>query len=163
MIQSGSRVFMTQNWKQFTAGKKMYTFFLLKIAICKFLGLHKYGNIQATGEAFSPQKWTSSTSKREILNFFYFCWYFLPSWIWIRIQIRIYWPDWTRIESGSETLDLRFHIWMSIRIHIFLCVLAPPVHIKCRRILPHPIHQDSHVVKIECFTHSFPWSGPRNT
>ncbi len=40
-------------------------------------------DVQAIGEAFSPQKRTSSTSKREI-SFFYFCGSFLPSWI--RIQ-----------------------------------------------------------------------------
>jgi hypothetical protein len=41
---------------------------------------------EATGEAFSHQKRTSSTSKNEIvLTFFYVFRYFLPSWIRIRI------------------------------------------------------------------------------
>ncbi len=35
------------------------------------------------------------------LFFFQFCSSFLPSWI----RIRILWPDWIRIPSGSETLD----------------------------------------------------------
>jgi hypothetical protein len=40
---------------------------------------------QATGEAFSPQKRISSTSKDEnSVLFFYFFWSFLPSWIRIR-------------------------------------------------------------------------------
>jgi hypothetical protein len=42
---------------------------------------------QDTGEAFSPQKRTSSTSRHEnSVIFFYFCGSFLPSWIRIRIQ-----------------------------------------------------------------------------
>ena len=40
---------------------------------------------QSTGEAFSPQKRTSITSKHEnSVLFFYFCGSFLPSWIRIR-------------------------------------------------------------------------------
>jgi hypothetical protein len=41
---------------------------------------------QATGEAFSPQKRTSSTVKHENSGLFYFCGSFLPSWIRIRIR-----------------------------------------------------------------------------
>jgi hypothetical protein len=41
--------------------------------------------VQATGEAFSPQKRTSS-KKGNLLTFFYVCESFLPSWIGIRIQ-----------------------------------------------------------------------------
>jgi hypothetical protein len=40
--------------------------------------------IQASGEAFSPQKRTSSTSN-NLLTFFYVCGPFLPFWIRIRI------------------------------------------------------------------------------
>jgi hypothetical protein len=41
---------------------------------------------QAAGEAFSPQKRTSSTSKHEnSLLFFFICGSFLPTWIRIRI------------------------------------------------------------------------------
>jgi hypothetical protein len=43
-------------------------------------------DFQVTGKAFSPQKRTSSISRREISKlFFYFCGYLLPSWIRIRI------------------------------------------------------------------------------
>jgi hypothetical protein len=42
--------------------------------------------VQATGEAFSPQKRTSSTSRMKFVNFFYVCWSFLPSWIRTGIQ-----------------------------------------------------------------------------
>ena len=37
----------------------------------------------------------------KFLNFFYFCGSFLPS------RIRIHWPDWIRIQSGSETETLQ--------------------------------------------------------
>jgi hypothetical protein len=43
-------------------------------------------DVQATEEAFSPQKRTSSTFKNKIINFFYYCGSFLPCWI--RIHIR---------------------------------------------------------------------------
>ncbi len=36
------------------------------------------------------------------LIFFYFCGSFLPSWI----RIRIHWPDWIRIQSGSGSATL---------------------------------------------------------
>jgi len=45
--------------------RKKIVFYSSKIAIYSFLGLQK--DIQPTGEAFSPQKRTSSTSKNEIL------------------------------------------------------------------------------------------------
>ncbi len=56
-------------------------------------------DFQATEEAFSPQKRTSSTKTWYLLIF---CFYgsFLPSWI----RIWIHWPDWIRIQCGSETL-----------------------------------------------------------
>jgi hypothetical protein len=44
-----------------------------KIAIYLSLGLQK-GCSEATGEAFTPQKRTSSTSKHEILDFFLYLW-----------------------------------------------------------------------------------------
>ncbi len=54
--------------------------------------------IQATGEAFSPQKKTSGTCKKwNLLLFFYVCGSFLPSWIRIRIQG----PHWIRIHSTA--------------------------------------------------------------
>ncbi len=62
---------MTKNWRK----KYSWTFFLLfwlKIANYLSLGLKK--DVKATGEAFSPQRRTSSTSKNEIINFFSFLW-----------------------------------------------------------------------------------------
>jgi hypothetical protein len=56
---SGSRVLMTKKFKKFTAeqnDKKVQ--FTYPYASIK--------DVQATGEAFSPQKRTSSTSKHEI-------------------------------------------------------------------------------------------------
>ncbi len=71
--------------------------FLSKTAVYLYLGL----NTQATEEAFSPKKRTSNTLK--FLNFFYFCGSFLP----FLIRIRIHWPYWIRIQSGSGTLGAR--------------------------------------------------------
>jgi hypothetical protein len=53
----------------------MFFFFEKKIAIYSSLGLHR--GVQATGEAFSPQNITSTTSKLEIYYFdncFLFFW-----------------------------------------------------------------------------------------
>jgi hypothetical protein len=61
---------MTKNWKKFTAGKKKN--FGLKTTIYLSLGLHK--DVQATEEAFSSQKRTSSTSKHEISKNFPILW-----------------------------------------------------------------------------------------
>jgi hypothetical protein len=51
---------MTKKIKKFTSGKN-WMFFDKKIAIYLSLGLHKRRT--SLGEAFSPQKRTSSTSK----------------------------------------------------------------------------------------------------
>jgi hypothetical protein len=75
-IQSGSRVFMIKNWKKFTA--EIFFQFTYPYASIK--------DVQATGEAFSPQKRTSSTSKHKISKIYHFCGSFLPSWIRIRIR-----------------------------------------------------------------------------
>jgi hypothetical protein len=85
-----------QGWWPKTEGKKaeiFYIFFWSKIAIYLFLGLYK-GRAQATGEAFSSQKRTSSTLKMTFVNFFIFLWLLFalldtdqgPHWIWIRIH-----------------------------------------------------------------------------
>jgi hypothetical protein len=53
---------MTKNWKNFTTENFDYFFFNLQFT-------YPYASIkdaQATGEAFSPQKRTSITSKHEI-------------------------------------------------------------------------------------------------
>jgi hypothetical protein len=57
---------MTINWKKI----KLEIFFSFKNCNLLILGLHK--GVQATGEAFSPQKRTSSTSKDEIYCFLFF-------------------------------------------------------------------------------------------
>ncbi len=69
----------------------MVKFFSKKILIKKKLlfiyPLASMKDVQVTGEAFSPQKRTSSTSKHEnSVLFFYFCGSFLPSWIRTRIR-----------------------------------------------------------------------------
>jgi hypothetical protein len=82
----------------------IFFFFLSKTTIYLSLGLHKgrpsykrslhlsKTDAQATGEAFSPQKITSSTSKHEISYFFLLLWVILPSSIQscFRIRIRIH-------------------------------------------------------------------------
>ncbi len=58
---SRSSALMTKNWKIFTrTAGNLYIFFWSKIAI--YLSLASLKDAQATGIAFSPQKWTSSTS-----------------------------------------------------------------------------------------------------
>ncbi len=58
---SWSRVLMTKNWKKYS-WKKNILFWIYSSA--------SLNNAQATGEAFSPQKSTSSTSKHELSSFF---------------------------------------------------------------------------------------------
>jgi hypothetical protein len=65
---------------------KFFIYFLIKN--CNFylsLGLQKR-TYKLEGEAFSPQKRTSSTQNMKFLNIFYFCGSILPSWIRIRIH-----------------------------------------------------------------------------
>ncbi len=89
--ESGSRVLVTKN-----ATENLYSLFLnQKLQFTYPLAFPK--DVQATGEAFSPQKRTSDTSKHEILlTFFNISGSFLPSWI--RIQFG------SEYESGSTTL-----------------------------------------------------------
>ncbi len=67
----------------------------------------QFTSVQAIGEAFSPQKRTSSSSKnKNLLPFFYVCGsFFCPpgpgSWSRIRIRIRIQGPHWIRIQVHS--------------------------------------------------------------
>ncbi len=59
--------------------------------------------VQATEEAFSPQRRTSSTSKKlNLLTSFYVCGSFVPWWI----RIRIKGPHWIRTQSGSGSTSL---------------------------------------------------------
>ncbi len=85
-IQSGSRALMTKNWKKIT-------------------GLHKERpsyrrSLQLSKEAIQHFKtWT----KKKIYTFVgHFC---PPGSVsGFRIRIRIHWPGWIRIQSGSATL-----------------------------------------------------------
>ncbi len=93
---SGSRVFITTNWKKFTAEKNLI-FCGAKITIYLSLGLHKgrpsyKRSLQLSKENIQHFKtW-------NFLNFFYFCGSFLPSsGSGFRIRIRIHWPDWIPI------------------------------------------------------------------
>ncbi len=80
-IQSGSMALMTKNWKKLQL-KKIKFFFWSKTASYR-------SSLQLSKEAIQHFKtWTFT-------NFFSFCRSFLPSWI------RIHWPDWIRIQSGS--------------------------------------------------------------
>jgi hypothetical protein len=66
-------------------------FFFIENAIHLSLGLFKK-DVQATREAFSPQKRTPSTSKNEMFKkIFLVCGSFFTSWI--RIWVRIANPD----------------------------------------------------------------------
>jgi hypothetical protein len=79
-IRTGSR-----DWMKNYTNLKLTQIFLLKskVATIWSLGLHE--DIQATGEAASPQKRTSNSSKREVLCPLFHCLRsLLPSWIRIR-------------------------------------------------------------------------------
>ncbi len=81
-----TKIYKIYSWEKF--------FFGSKIAIYLSLGSRK------GRPSLEPSKRTSSTSKHEISEFFfYFYGSFLPSWI--RIRIRIHGPDLIRIQSGS--------------------------------------------------------------
>jgi hypothetical protein len=58
--------FDDQKWKKNLHLEKNLIFLLSKVATDGFLGLHKGRDVQATEEAFSPQKRTYSTSKQVI-------------------------------------------------------------------------------------------------
>ncbi len=87
--------FNDQKSKKNNSWKKIKMFFWSKTAIYLFLGLHKVPYVQVTEEACSSQKRPSNTSKHEFFLLLSLCGSFLPSWI------RIHWPDWIRIQSGS--------------------------------------------------------------
>jgi hypothetical protein len=79
----------------------MIFFFISKIAIYLCPSYR-------TGEGFSPQKRTSSTSKNGINSIFYVCGSFLPSWI----QIQIADPDkdpGTSLNPDSIRIRIRIH------------------------------------------------------
>ncbi len=95
--------FNDQKLKKITA-EKFFLFFWSKTAIYLSLGLHKVcssnrRSLQLTKEAIQNFKtWIFSTFVGH------FCHPGSGSGFRIRIRIRIHWPDWIRIQSGSETL-----------------------------------------------------------
>ncbi len=80
-----------------------------KTIIYPSLGLHKERPGYRTEEAFSSQKRPSNTSKPELLKFFTtFVGHFCPPGSGSRFRIRIHWPDWIRIQSGSRSATLGY-------------------------------------------------------
>jgi hypothetical protein len=125
--------FYDQNYKRLLLKKKLNFFLDQKLQFTFPLAYIK--DAQATGEAFSPQKRTSSTKKHENSGlFFYFCGSFLPSWIRIRIRNLSADPDpdlATQInadpcESGSETLHMTE--WIGGEEEPFFLVRLAPEH-----------------------------------
>ncbi len=86
--------------KKFTAGKKIIFFFFKNYNLP--IPKASIKDSQATEEAFSPQKRTSSTSKHEISKFFLLFWAIFPlldpdtdswpDWIQSRIPDPKHWP-----------------------------------------------------------------------
>ncbi len=89
-----------RNWKK-CIDKKNLIFFWSKIAIYLSLGLQK--DVQATEEAFSPQKRHPALQNLKCLNFYIFVDPDSESGSWIRIRIRIHWPDLISIQYGSRS------------------------------------------------------------
>jgi hypothetical protein len=90
---SGSRGFDNQNCK--ISSLKNLTFYQKYL----FLGLHE--DVQATEEASSPQKRTSSF---KTINFFTFSFFgsFFPTWIWIKpVKINALWR-FMRIQINND-------------------------------------------------------------
>ncbi len=81
---------------------KIILLFLSAIAIYFSIYRTSIKDVQAPGEAFSPQKRTSSTAKNSIYLLFLFLWVILPSWIRIRKDCESGSGYWSRdpIESG---------------------------------------------------------------
>ncbi len=110
----------TKNWKKFTAGKFLLIFFDQKLQFT-----YSYASIeavQATGEAFIPQKWTSSNLKLEF-----------SSLLWVILTLLDPDPDpYSLCGSGSSRPK-----WMRIRIRILttarktLCLITR----ECEKLL----------------------------
>ncbi len=99
-IESGSKVLIIKNWRK----KIWLKFFFLQFFLNPKL---RFTQVQATGEAFSPQKRTSSTKKNEIYWLFpMFVCHFCPPGSGSRLRIRIQRPHWILILSGSGSTTL---------------------------------------------------------
>ncbi len=98
---------MTKNWKKIL--QKNLNFFYQKLQFTH--PKVSINDVQATGEAFSPQKRTSSTSKREICYFFpIFIGHFCPPGFGsgLRIRIQPLWPHWIRIRIQNTGYFVRW-------------------------------------------------------
>ncbi len=106
--QCGFRVLMTKKWGEKNLQQKKFLFVLSKIAIYLSLGLHKespsyWRRLQLSKEAIQHFKtW-------NFLIFSTFMGHFCPpgSGSGFRILIRIHWPDWIWIQSGSGSATLQ--------------------------------------------------------
>ncbi len=115
--------FNDQKLKKNNSWKKITFFFWSKTAIYLSLGLHKVcpsyrRSLQLTKEAIQHFKtWIFSTFVGH------FCAPGFGSGFRIRIRIRIHWPDWIRIQSGSETLVLTSvpNPKPTVCVHFFKC------------------------------------------
>ncbi len=122
--QSGCRVFMTTNWKKFTAGKKL-NFFGWKTTIYLSLGLHK---------GRPSYKRSLQLSKENILHFKTWNFLFFPTFVGhfchpgagsgfrIRIRIRIHRPDWIRIQKWSTKTTSPVPLFASLWLSPYCCV-----------------------------------------
>ncbi len=82
--RSGSRALMTKNWGKIYSVKN-FMFFDKKLHYYLSLGLHK----GCPSYRRSLKREHPALQNIKFLNFFYFCGSYLPSWIRIRISIRI--------------------------------------------------------------------------
>ncbi len=92
---------MTKNWRKITAEKKIKLFFGSKTTIYLSIGLHKERPSYRRSLQLSKKTWTFKK-----FFFFSFAGHFCPpgTGSGFRIRIRIHWPDWIRIQSGSGSL-----------------------------------------------------------
>ncbi len=125
--------------------KKKLNFFLSKTAIYLSLGLHKVcpsyrRSLQLTKEAIQHFKtWIFST----------FVGQFCPpgSWSGFRIRIRIHWPDWIRIQSGSGSETLALPTPLSLHRCVYIVTYKAPSilvdnvfwSLVLCRVLPHSV------------------------
>ncbi len=93
---SGSRVLMTKSWKKIYSWKRNLICFWSKIAIDLSLVLHK-GRASYRRSLQPPKEHIQHLKTWNFVTFSIFVGNFCPP-IWI------HWPDWIRIQSGSETL-----------------------------------------------------------
>jgi hypothetical protein len=100
--RSGSRALMARNLKNLQLKQN---FFIFLIKNCNLLTIIK--DVQATGEAFSPQKENiQQFNTWNFLTFFHLVGHFCPTESVFRIRIRIFWPYKIRILYGSGSISV---------------------------------------------------------